>query len=104
MPQIAIPAGVLARYFLKSLFQIVDQGFFYSNLSDDCADKLLGHLMCGVSEMKSPLLLSSGIYFKLMWPRHREFRQNNNSNSELPSRTSVVSQWQLICILSSAGS
>lgn len=75
-------------------------------LSDDCADKHLGHLICRVSEMTSPLL-SSGIYFKLMWPEHRQYRQKKKY-LELPLRISVVSQWhphkQPMCVVPSAGS
>lgn len=71
-------------------------------LSDDCADKHLGHLICRVSEMTSPLL-SSGIYFKLMWPEHRQYRQKKNY-LELPLRISIVSQWhshkQPVCVCS----
>lgn len=91
--QIAVPASVLVRYFLKSSTSP-------TWLSDDCADKHLGHLIGRVSEVTSPLL-SSGIYFKLMWPEHRQCRQKK-SYLELPLRLSMVSQWhphkQPLCV------
>lgn len=109
----ARPAGqtdsaVLQIAILKSVFQIVDQRFSALPiwLRDNCADKPLG-IVCRVSEMKSPLLLSSGISFKLVWPGHRKCRQRKNNSvatEDIYSEPVAPTQAALMCIVPSAGS
>lgn len=73
---IALPA----RYLFSKI--VIRGSSTQTWLNGDCADKPLSHLIRRVSGMKSPLLLSTRVYFKPMGPGHGKCKQKKKN--ELP--------------------
>lgn len=102
---LALPAGWLSSVLSKI---VIGSSTPPTWLSDDCADKPLSHRIHRVSGMKWPLLLSSSMNFKPVWPGHGKCRQKK-SNSELPlTSVNTVSPRQShssprVCVAPSTG-